>query len=377
MTTPQYPWSTTNPADLPQGVVAPSQLGGATQDHTKAKYRSQAASRFPSQVNDTMAGNPANVSGPLGVIVNMAAGLTEEVANADPATIQQPSDIVPKTNGFFNGLPVSRLLWDTIEGIINGIHNGWFGGGGVGDPQQVQYTIEAIADAVINGYNVETKVTSGTWTKPANITELVVVAIGCGKNGANGNGSSVAQGGLGGGYLAQQIDPTTVASSTPYVVGTGGNPSSFGSHVVTTPGGGGIATSFGYTTTSSTPGRGGNGGKGYSDGSGAATPGQSGEGSALAAGGAGGAASTNNTDQLGGAGSNVSAASVTKCGGGGGGGGGGGPNSLGQQQGGAGGPGGYPGGGGGGGGGRSSIIGVEPNGAGGIGATGVIWIFWR
>lgn len=261
--------------------------------------------------------------------------------------------------------------------IINGIFNGWFGGGGVGDPLQVQYTIEAIADAVINGYNVETKVTSGTWTKPANITELVVVAIGCGKNGANGNGSSVAQGGLGGGYLAQQIDPTTVASSTPYVVGTGGNPSSFGSHVVTTPGGGGIATSFGYTTTSSTPGRGGNGGKGYSDGSGAATPGQSGEGSALAAGGAGGAASTNNTDQLGGAGSNVSAASVTKCGGGGGGGGGGGPNSLGQQRGGAGGPGGYPGGGGGGGGGRSSIIGVEPNGAGGIGATGVIWIFWR
>ncbi|SDT84884.1 hypothetical protein [Gordonia westfalica] len=49
-----------------------------------------------------------------------------------------------------------------IASIINGIFNGWFGGGSVGDPQEVQYTIQAIADAVLNGYNVETKVTSGT-----------------------------------------------------------------------------------------------------------------------------------------------------------------------------------------------------------------------
>lgn len=47
-----------------------------------------------------------------------------------------------------------------IASIINGIFNGWFGGGSVGDPQEVQYTIQAIADAVLNGYNVETKVTS-------------------------------------------------------------------------------------------------------------------------------------------------------------------------------------------------------------------------
>ncbi|WP_139179970.1 hypothetical protein [Gordonia westfalica] len=68
-----------------------------------------------------------------------------------------------------------------IASIINGIFNGWFGGGSVGDPQEVQYTIQAIADAVLNGYNVETKVTSGTWTKPENITELIVVSSDVGR----------------------------------------------------------------------------------------------------------------------------------------------------------------------------------------------------
>ena len=262
--------------------------------------------------------------------------------------------------------------------IINGIFNGWFGGGGVGDPLQVQYTIEAIADAVINGYNVETKVTSGTWTKPANITELVVVGIGSGLNGANGDGTNttVAPGGLGGGYLAQQLDPATVAATTPYVIGANQNPTTFGNHLTTAPGGGGVSTTFGYTPTTSMPGRGGAGGRGGSQDL-AATPGQVGESSALAAGGAGGAASTNETAREGQAGGNVSAGTLTKSGGGGGGGGGGGPSGAPQRAGGPGGPGGYPGGGGGGGGGRSATIGIAPNGAGGIGATGVLWIFWR
>ena len=124
MTTPQYPWSTTNPADLPQGVVAPSQLGGATQNHTKAKYRSQAASRFPSQVNDTMAGNPANTSGPLGIINNLAAGLQENVANADPATITKPADLLPQANPFFSGLPLQKVFQAPLRilaSLIGGI----------------------------------------------------------------------------------------------------------------------------------------------------------------------------------------------------------------------------------------------------------------
>ncbi|WNM74430.1 hypothetical protein SEA_BEARBQ_28 [Gordonia phage BearBQ] len=109
MTTPNLPLNTP-PEDLPQGVVAPSQLGGATQDHTKAKYRSQAASRFPNQVNDTMAGNPANTSGPLGIINNLAAGLTANVANADPATIKKPADLLPQANPFFSGLPLQKVF---------------------------------------------------------------------------------------------------------------------------------------------------------------------------------------------------------------------------------------------------------------------------
>lgn len=110
MTTPNLPYNSTNPGDLPQGVVAPSQLGGAVQDHTKTKYRAQAASRFPGQVNDTMAGNPANTSGPLGIIVNLAAGLQENVANADPATIKKPADLLPQANPFFSGLPLQKVF---------------------------------------------------------------------------------------------------------------------------------------------------------------------------------------------------------------------------------------------------------------------------
>ncbi|QSL99777.1 minor tail protein [Gordonia phage ODay] len=118
MTTPNIPWGT-NPADLPQGVVAPSQLGGATQDHTKAKYRGQAASRFPNQVNDTMAGNPANTSGPLGIIVNLASGLQENVANADPATIKKPADLLPQANPFFSGLPLQKVFQAPLRILAN------------------------------------------------------------------------------------------------------------------------------------------------------------------------------------------------------------------------------------------------------------------
>ncbi|QGJ95819.1 minor tail protein [Gordonia phage EMoore] len=263
--------------------------------------------------------------------------------------------------------------------IISGIFNGWNGGGSVGDPLEVQYTIEQIKDAVINGYNVETKVTSGAWAKPATLNEIVVIAIGGGETGQNGQGTAGAStGGRGGGYLAQQLDPATIAASTPYVIGTANNSTSFGSHVSTIPGVGGMSTQFGYTETQSMPGNGGLGGRGgTSDFS--PTAGTPGSSSVLAAGGAGGNRGTSGSDagQPGVAGGNVSAGTTTKCGGAGGGGGGGGQLNLVGFSGGPGGPGGYPGGGGGGGGGRSGGVGSATNGAGGIGATGVLWIFWR
>ena len=291
----------------------------------------------------------------------------------------------PKFAGVGEPVDIIRLLAHAatanIAAIIGGLFNGWFGGGSVGDPQEVQYTIEAIKDAIINGYNVETKVQSGTWTKPANLTELVVICIGCGQNGENGQSQSRdSNGGLGGGFIAQQVEPESVGATTPYVVGLNGNPSSFGTHVVTTPGTGGISTSFGYTSTNSLPGDGGRGGRG---GTSADPPiaGSAGGSSALATGGSGGANASGGSDRHGKpgtAGGNVSAGTVTKCGGGGGGGGGGGVPNFAPGNGGSGGPGGYPGGGGGGGGGQAPYtIANGSNGAGGIGATGIIWIFWR
>ena len=269
--------------------------------------------------------------------------------------------------------------------IINGIFNGWFGGGGVGDPLQVQYTIEAIADAVINGYTVETKVTSGTWTKPATITELVVIGIGGGRSGANGSteiGGDGGAGGLGGGYIAQTLNPADVPASVPYTIGAAGQATTFGSFLNVNSGAGGIASDFGFTPTTSTPGKGGNGGKGNADSNFDSFPGLPGEASALGAAGAGGGSGDRLDNGLpGAAGGNVSAATRTKCGGGGGGGGGGSgtATTFSTRYGGAGGPGGYPGGGGGGGGGRGGqATGGNSNaGAGGIGATGILWIFWR
>lgn len=245
--------------------------------------------------------------------------------------------------------------------IINGIFNGWFGGGGVGDPLQVQYTIEAIKDAIINGYNVETKVTSGTWTKPEALNELIVTVVGAGQNGSSAILAG-APGGLGGGFVAQAIDPASVADETSYVVGTNGGTTSFGSHVVSAAGTGGISTTLGFTATSSMPGTGGTGGAGNN-------PGTRGESTPLATGGAGGS-----PRQHGAAGGNVSPATTTKCGGAGGGGGGGTSNA--GSDAGSGGPGGYPGGGGGGAG-YTNATSFSSNGAIGLGATGILWIFWR
>ncbi|MDT0223453.1 hypothetical protein [Gordonia sp. AC31] len=110
MTLPNWPFHETDPADLPQGVVTPGQLGETLQNPSAEKFRNLAAGRFPGQVDDDLAGNPANVNGPLGTVVNQFAAFTEDVATADPADIQSPEDLRTRVNGFFGLRPVLQML---------------------------------------------------------------------------------------------------------------------------------------------------------------------------------------------------------------------------------------------------------------------------
>lgn len=136
MTLPNWPFHETDPADLPQGVVTPGQLGETLQNPSAAKFRDLAAGRFPGQVTGEPAGNPANVNGPLGTVVNQFAQFTEDIATADPADIQSAEDVRARVNGFFGLRPVLQMLiftplsyllawivdgdpedWDTLEEI--------------------------------------------------------------------------------------------------------------------------------------------------------------------------------------------------------------------------------------------------------------------
>ncbi|QLF84169.1 minor tail protein [Gordonia phage Pytheas] len=122
MTTPNLP-PTTAPEDLPQGVLTTSGLGSALQNPTASKYRTAAAGRFPAVVNGTTAGNPANVGGPLGFIVNLFAQFAENVATADPADIQKPEDLHGLIESFFEDLPVIGFfieLKDAMTGEYDG-----------------------------------------------------------------------------------------------------------------------------------------------------------------------------------------------------------------------------------------------------------------
>ncbi|MCF3941307.1 hypothetical protein [Gordonia tangerina] len=112
------PFESTTPADLPQGVSAPSQLGSALQDQSKAKFKSLAASRFPSVVNGTSAGNPADVAGPLGFVVDLFAGFAQNVAQSDPAAIQGPDDLHELVTDFFDGLPLVGVLIDIRDAMM-------------------------------------------------------------------------------------------------------------------------------------------------------------------------------------------------------------------------------------------------------------------
>lgn len=261
-----------------------------------------------------------------------------------------------------------------VTDFFKGMYNTWFNRASAeGTVAEATYTIEAIKDAVINGYTVVTHTSSTTmWPVPDPMpTEFIGILIGGGQNGGPG-GNGV--GGLHGSYIALPIDMTGV-THLDIEIGTPGNLSYIRVANQSAPhtgailaqsaahgSAGGIASPLGLMASSSTPGSGGNGAVGDND----ATPGQS---SSLAAGGARGA--NGNFGASGQPGGNVSAGSQIKCGGAGG--GGGGKALVALNQGGSGGPGGYPGGGGGGAGSSNSVI--QKNGA--AGAVGVVWLFYR
>lgn len=291
----------------------------------------------------------------MGVIPNGASGYTPQTtgfaingSGGENLRLEQRSEANVRTNlegtkGAENATGFNAF-GGAIGGIIGGIFNTWFGGhDSVGHPSEVAYTIQDIKDTVLNGYTVEAKISSGTWTVPENIKECVVILIGGGASGGNGDAGSMSAmlggaGGFNGSYLAVSLDVDSLGESVDYVVGQGGVPSSgtisapsvpgtptsFGNFAVTSPNAeGGIGTTFGYTPTNSTPGNGGAGGgitPPPGTGQYSATPAEVGQSSAAAGGGAKGTGG-GTTGTAGGHGGTVSGAAQVKCGGGGGGGG--------------------------------------------------------
>lgn len=279
------------------------------------------------------------------------------------------ADIISEVGGLNDRTDAAKIKADEVQA---GIIEGWAGGSSSSADQDVFDTMAAIKALVGgDGYTRVNVTSTQTWTKPTGITEVTVVAVAAGENGAPGsNSGSGGANGRGGGFKAQALDPSGF-TALHVSVGTNGASTQFRANgpsgailseaVVGAPGA--MATTFGYAESNSSAGSGGKGGTGAYDG-GTATNGSSGISTPAAAGGASG----------GDAGGSSSGA--VPCGGGGGAGGTGG--GISGNNGGKGGNGGFPGGGGGGGGGRGgSIILPGSNGAGGTGGAGLAIIFYR
>lgn len=303
------------------------------------------------------------------------------------------ADLVADVTGLKN---TANDALSTSNQIVEDTNAGWTGGTPSGTPTPVYDTITDIRNAVSGVYTVEVKTTSGTWTNPGGIVEFWAICIGSGAGGTGGgaapsgnaSGSVNIAGGLGGTYVAQQINPGDLTSTVSYTVpagGSGGAPLTSSSGASGSVGGGRSAATFGSYATSAVTGSGaigalvgfydasvskpGDGGVGGLKNASTQVAGTNGGSTPLATGGTGGG-STGIAGQDGAAGGNAPLTGQTRCGGAGGGGGCG--NSSGK--GGNGGNGGFPGGGGAGGG-----AGLVPfgGGNGGNGANGAIVLIYR
>ena len=148
--------------------------------------------------------------------------------------------------------------------------------------------VDQTGDGGAGGFqSIQTFTSSGTWTKPAGITHIIVEVVGGGGAGGGSlGGGSVASagGGGGGGYSTKFIDVSAISSET-VTIGASGTLGAAGNN----PGGDGVDTTFGTHCT------GGGGGGGLGSASSAYSGGR---------GGAGGAGSSGTVNTNGGPGGN-------------------------------------------------------------------------
>lgn len=335
-------------------------------------------------------GDFRNVFSSLGALFGLPSPeeIVVGVANGVGSVIQGAVDLVGGLGGFFAGLvgglingaqiPVldpTKIL--NLPAILSTFWNVWLGrSDGTGAPAEVTYVVERIKDAVINGDTVITfAFDEVNWQVPDHTLCTGVVIAGGEDGGFGGDfnvgGGTGGIGGRGGSYIAA---PLVLPTHLDVKIGTAGQPTIIREARPTPHTGpiimqsapygsaGGISTTYGFTPTTSLPGRGGNGATG-------AGSGYPGESTPSATGGAGGF--NNFAGFPGSPGGSVPGGAQTKCGGAGGGGGGAATATF--NGGGQGGAGGYPGGGGGGGG----TSRTAPGSAGGPGAPGIAWLFLR